>query len=242
MPRVLVVNPNTSASITDLAVRHAQAALGAGFELVPATGRFGCAYIGSEACFAIGAHAALDCFARLGEGCDGVLLACFGDPGLFALREISPVPVVGLAEAAMQEAAAQGGRFSIVTGGARWKPMLERFAAELGLVGALASVRTVAPSGAQIAADPDGALAALAGECRAAASEDGARAVILGGAGLAGLAARIQARVPVPVLDSVALGARRLAAALAQAPRRALADAEPVPATGIDAKLGALLR
>jgi allantoin racemase len=240
VPRLLVINPNTTVSVTELVARHVASTLGPGFDLVPATGRFGCAYIASEACFAIGAHAALDCFAAHHQGCDGVLLACFGDPGLFALRELSTVPVVGLAEASMKEAAASAGRFSIVTGGARWKPMLERFAAEIGLAGSLVSVRTVAPSGAQIAADPDAALALLAESCGAAAAEDGAGAVILGGAGLAGLAARIQARVPVPVLDSVIVGARRIAAVL-QTPPPPPAPPEPVPTAGIDAKLRGLL-
>lgn len=212
MLRVLVINPNTTQSITDLVARHVRAAAGPEFEILPATGSFGCAYITSEACYAIGAHAALNCLEQHGAGCDAVLLACFGDPGLFALREMSRVPVLGLAEASMAEATEIGGRFSIVTGGASWKPMLERFAAQLGYAGRLASVRTVALTGGEIAADPDAALALLAHECRAAAERDGARAVILGGAGLAGLAARIAGRVPVPVLDSVLVGARRIAA------------------------------
>ena len=101
MLRLLVINPNTTASITDLALRYVRAAVGEGVELVGTTGRFGCAYISSEACYAVAAHAALDCYAEHGEGCDGVLLACFGDPGLFALREVSKVPVTGLAEASM---------------------------------------------------------------------------------------------------------------------------------------------
>jgi Asp/Glu/hydantoin racemase len=213
MPRLLVINPNTTQSITDLVARHVGAAIGPGFEIVPATGAFGCAYITSEACFAIGAHAALDCLEKHGAGCDAVLLACFGDPGLFALKETSRVPVLGLAEASMLEASETAGRFSIVTGGAAWKPMLDRFAAQLGYADRLASVRTVALTGGQIAADPESALATLADECRLAAERDGARAVILGGAGLAGLAARIADRVPVPVLDSVLVGARRIAAA-----------------------------
>lgn len=218
MPRLLVINPNTTASITDLVVRHVRAAIGPGYDVVPATGRFGCAYITSEACYAVGAHAALDCLERHGAGCDAVLLACFGDPGLFALKEVSRVPVLGLAEASMLEATEPAGRFAIVTGGAAWKPMLERFAAQLGYADRLASVRTVALTGGEIAANPDAALAVLARESCAAAQRDGAQAVILGGAGLAGLAARIADRVPVPVLDSVLVGARRIAA-LAQPSR-----------------------
>jgi Asp/Glu/hydantoin racemase len=242
VPRLLVINPNTTPSITDLVTRHVRDAVGDEFELTPATGRFGCAYIATEACFAIGAHAALDCFASHGAVCDAVLLACFGDPGLFALREISPVPVVGLAEASMSEAAETAGCFSIVTGGARWKPMLERFAAEIGRGEALASVRTVALSGAQIAADPDSALDLLAAECRAAAERDGAKAVILGGAGLAGLAARIAERVPVPLLDSVLAGARR-AAGLARSGLRTEPPGEgPVPSTLVEPRLAQHLR
>ena len=212
MPRLLVINPNATESITDLVVRHVRPAVGDDIELVPATGKFGCAYITSEACYAIAGHAALECFAEHGKDCDAVLLACFGDPGLFALREVSAAPVIGLAEASMQAAAERGGRFSIVTGGERWKPMLERFAAVLGYRERLASVRTLALSGGQIAENPEVALATLASACAAAADEDGADEVILGGAGLAGLAERIQPLVWVPVFDSVIVGAQRAAA------------------------------
>jgi Asp/Glu/hydantoin racemase len=92
--------------------------------------------------------------------------------------------------------------------------MLREFVAGLGLAKHLASVRAVAPTGDEIARDPDAALALLAVACTACAKEDGADVVILGGAALAGLAARIQPAVPVPVLCSVETSA---AAALAAA-------------------------
>jgi allantoin racemase len=207
MPSLLVINPNTTASLTELVAGHVRRAVGDGVEIRCATGAFGCAYISSESCYAIAAHAALDCFDDHGAGCDGVLLACFGDPGLFALREVSAVPVTGLAEACMSDSAARGKRFSIVTGGVGWKPMLERFAGALGLASSLASIRTVALTGAQIAADPEAALDLLAAECDAAAQLDSAQEIILGGAGLAGIAERIQHRCGVPIRDSVMLGA-----------------------------------
>jgi Asp/Glu/hydantoin racemase len=235
MPRLLVLNPNTTVSITELAARHVRAAAGEDFEILTATAEFGCAHIASEACYAIAEHAALECFAEHAEGCDAVLLACFGDPGLFALREVSRVPVVGLAEASMHAAAERGGRFAVVTGGERWKPMLERFAAALGFRGRLAAVRTVALAGGEIAEDPEAAVASLASACAAAADEDGADEVILGGAGLAGLADRIQPRVWVPVLDSVVIGAQRAAALC-----RARHEGEGA-STGVSAALGRLL-
>jgi allantoin racemase len=242
MPRLLVINPNTTASITDLCLRYVRAAVGEGIELLGTTGRFGCAYISSEACYAVAAHAALDCYAEHGEGCDGVLLACFGEPGLFALREVCKVPVVGLAEASMQAATERGGRFAIVTGGARWKPMLERFAAMLGYADRLAAVRTVSLTGGEIAANRDGAIEMLAKACVAAIDENGADQVILGGAALAGLAERIQPRIWAPVLDSVLVGAQR-AAALVRSPAPADPDRlTTVPSIGVDTRLAKLLR
>src|SRR5262245_46291077 len=96
--RLLFLNPNTSAELTDLGVALASRVARPETEIVPATGQFGARYIGTRATAAIAAHAALDAFARCQPAPDVVLLACFGDPGLLALRELAPVPVVGMAE------------------------------------------------------------------------------------------------------------------------------------------------
>ena len=208
MRHLLVVNPNTSPSVSALLQRHVQDQAGADVQVRTVTARLGAPYIACEASYAVAAHAALDAWAaalRDGPAPGAVLIGCFGDPGLFALREASPVPVTGLAEAACLQAARHG-RYAIVTGGARWVPMLERLALALGQGPQLAGIHTVAPTGAQLAADPAGARALLAQACRAAAERWDARAVIVGGAGLAGVAAAIQAEVPVPLVDSVAAG------------------------------------
>lgn len=210
--RLLLVNPNTTASISDLVAREAEAILGGEAEVLMATGRFGARYVASRAAAAVAAHAALEAYAEHGEGADAVLLACFGDPGLLALREMASVPVVGMAEASCHLACLLGQRFSIVTGGERWAPMLEEFVAALGLASRLASVRAVAPSGAAVAADPEGALGLLAEACTVASTADRAEIVILGGAGLAGLARRIQPQVAVPVICSLEAGLRAASA------------------------------
>jgi allantoin racemase len=244
--RVLLINPNTSPDVTERVARHARAAAGEGVDIVPVTGRFGARYISTRAAAAIAVHAALDALAEHGEGCDAVFLACFGDPGLDALREISPVPVVGMAEASCALAAMLGRRFSIVTGGALWKPMLEEFVAHIGLASRLASVRPVAPTGGDIAGDPEGNLAALAAECRAAVQDDGADVVILGGAGLAGLAARLGDAVSIPVLCSVEAGIRATIAAASLRPRKAgqgsYAPPPPLPSIGLSAHLARVLQ
>ena len=117
--------------------------------------------------------------------------------------------------------------------------MLREFVAGLGLAERLASVRTIAPTGGDIARDPDAALALLAAACTACAREDGADVVILGGAALAGLAARIQPAVPVPVLCSVETGA--VAALAAAEAGRATRSAPAVETIGLAPALAKLL-
>ena len=234
--RILLINPNTSLAVTDLVAGHVEAALDGRAELRAVTGRFGARYIASRAAAAIAAHAALDVLAEYVGDCDAVYLACFGDPGLSALREISPVPVVGMAEASCRAAATRG-RFGIVTGGAAWGPMLAEFVGSLGLGDRLAAIRTVAPGGGEIARDPERALDALAQACRDCA-DAGADTVILGGAGLAGLARRIQPRVACPLICSVEAGTDALlTAAAAPRPRRGT----PMESVGLAPALAVLL-
>ena len=210
MRELLIVNPNTSERVSALLQSHAQAAAGSHVRVRTTTARFGAPYIADEASFAVAAHAALDAWAAdLASSMrapDAVLIGCFGDPGLMALRESSPVQVTGLAEAAFIEAARHG-RYAIVTGGQRWGPMLQRLAQSLGQSQQLAGIHTVVPTGAQLAADPTAAHRLLAQACQDAVHQMGdVQAVILGGAGLAGMAHIIQGNVSVPVIDSVTAG------------------------------------
>jgi allantoin racemase len=249
--RILLLNPNTSAAVTalvaaragdladDFADDFADDLTGAAVTFVPVTARFGAAYIASRTALAIAGHAALDAFAEHGAGCDAVFLACFGDPGLLALREIAPVPVVGMLEASCLAAQKAASRYAIVTGGALWKPMLAEAVAGLGLGDGLVGIRTIERTGGEIAKDPDAALADLAAASRACVARDGAEAVILGGAALGGLAARLQPRVDVPVLCSVAAGVQAVIAA-ARAPYRR-PPAVAFDNTGLGESLGALL-
>jgi Asp/Glu/hydantoin racemase len=212
MPKLLLINPNTLTTISALLQHHAAQAAGPDVTVHTHTARFGAPYIACEASYAVAAHATLDTWAAAlasePAGFDAVLIACFGDPGLLALREASAVPVTGLAEAAFIEAARLG-PFAIVTGGARWQPMLARLAHNLGQGEQLAGILTVEPSGAALASDPPAAQALLRQACLDAVQRFGAQSVILGGAGLAGMAHIIQADLPVPVIDSVQAGVLR---------------------------------
>ena len=153
------------------------------------------------------------------------------------------MPVVGMAEASCHMACLLGRRFAIVTGGERWRPMLEEFVAAQGLGARLAAIHTVAPTGGEIAADPDGAIRLLADSCRKAAAEGG-DVVILGGAGLAGLACRVADLAGMPVICSLEAGLRATIAAahLRATPiPGAAAQAGGVESTGLSVALGLAL-
>lgn len=208
MKRVLIINPNTTQAVTDKVLAACRASH-PGLHWHGLTAAFGAPYVATEASYAVAAHAVLEAYERNAEPHDAVLIACFGDPGLMALRELARVPVVGLAQASF-EAAALRGPFGVVTGGRAWGPMLERFARMHRLDAGLRAIRTVELTGAQIAEDPPAAMQTLAAACRQCV-DAGARHVVLGGAGLAGLAVQLQPLVEVPLLDNVLLGAQAVA-------------------------------
>jgi allantoin racemase len=200
---LLLLNANTSVAMTERLVTAARGIARPGTRISGATGRFGAEVIASRSAYAIAGHAALDAYAEHGGAADAVVLACFGDPGLQALQEVADVPVIGMAEAGCRRAAQMAQRFSIVTGGAAWKPMLREYADMIGIGPQLASVRTLASNGGQIAADPAGAEAGILAACQAAIKEDGAELVVLGGAGMVGMVERVASRLPVPVIDGL---------------------------------------
>ena len=209
--KFLLINPNTSEATTLKLHENLLPLLPVGCGLDVRTVSKGAPYIACEASHAVAASALLETWADyLSEqnAPDGVLIGCFGDPGLFALRESSACKVTGLAEASFMEASERGS-FAIVTGGLRWKPMLQRLAMTLGFGEALLHIETVTPTGAMLQADPAMAIECLTQACQDA-SLPGVRSIILGGAGLAGLASVIQPHVDLPLIDSAQAGLRVL--------------------------------
>jgi allantoin racemase len=217
---IVLLNGNTTAAMTDRMAADARGMVPAGVAVRGVTAPFGAPYVSDRAAAAVAAHAVVEMVHTIASGPPpaAVVIACFGDPGLWPARSMLGRPVIGMADASIHSACQMGRRFGIVTGGAAWKPMLEEFVAAAGLSARLAGVRTLALTGAQIAADPQaatGAVAAAASDCCAL---DGADVVILGGAGLVGFAPRIAQGLGVPVLDSLSCAMAQAVALGALAP------------------------
>jgi Asp/Glu/hydantoin racemase len=205
--RVLLLNPNSSPDFTELVAAEARRVGSPGTEFVEVTAPFGPRYIGTRATIAIAGHAAVDAMAQTlakDQNFDAAILAGFGAQGVPALQEMALFPVVDMLTASVGAALLLGRKFSALTGGERWVPMLEEQIEAFGLGSRLASVRSIPLTGAEIAKDQDKVLTLLAELAETCAREDGADCVILGGAAVAGLHRRIADRVSVPLLDSVA--------------------------------------
>jgi allantoin racemase len=141
------------------------------------------------------------------QGFDGFVIACFGDPGLYAARQIATVPVLGIGESAIHMACLLGRRFSIlqpsavdepVIGGA-YLDVLER----TGLVSRCCSVRSIGIDVSDLFADLDKTTKALVATGRKAIMEDGAEVLLLGCGGLAGLDQPVEKELGAPVICGV---------------------------------------
>jgi allantoin racemase len=241
--KLLVVNANTSQLVTDKVATQARASAAPGTEVMAVTGSFGGRVIGSRAEQAIGEHSTLALVAQHAAGCDAVVIAVSYDTGLRAARELLDVPVVGMTEAGLLTACMLGGRIGVVIFGARVLPLYQELVASYGLAARIAGWRTLEST----AAYQPGAHEALDAELVAAAGDlvarDGAETVLLAGAVMAGVPARLQPQVSVPLIDGIACAVRQaeLLHRLALPKPRAGSYASPAgrEVVGVDAALAA---
>jgi allantoin racemase len=202
--RLLVANPNTTPEVTELCARAARAVASPGTEIVPLTGRFGARIINSRTENAIAQHAMMEMLAEHAASVDAVLLAVSYDTALLAARELLSVPVVGMTEASLHAACLLGTRFGLVTFGTPY--IYHELVAQNGLSGRLAAIGAISASAKDAYSDPASVDALVAAEATKLAEEKGAEVVVLCGAAMAGMPARIAGKVPVPVLDGIAAG------------------------------------
>jgi allantoin racemase len=222
-PRILLLNPNTSGGMTERMLAAGRAVATVGTTLVPVTAQRGVPYIASRAEAQIGGAVALELLAEHHGAMDAAIVAAFGDPGLFAARELFDRPVVGVAEAAMLTACMLAQRFALVSFATALGPWYAECVAAHGLTGRCAGIRLLDSPFRDVDAVQEEKEQLLVELARAAVREDGADAVILAGAPLAGLAERVAERIPVPVIDPVAAAVKQAEALVALRPRKAVA-------------------
>lgn len=202
MAQILVINPNSSKAVT----RSMEACLkpfeGNGHEIY-CTELEG-APVGIETDAHVAEVVPMLIEAVQAAKADAIVIACFSDPGISAIRAATNVPVVGIAEAAYLTALGLGRGFGIVSMGPSSIDRHRRYLEALQLDGRLAGDRsidmTVAELVAQDAVIPVTRIASVLRD------EDGAEAVILGCAGLGTYREALQAELGLPVIDPVQAG------------------------------------
>jgi allantoin racemase len=239
--RVIVVNPNTSADVTNRFVAEARRAAPAGVIIDGVTGSFGAAIVSTRAENVIAAHSALDLLARYGGGYDAAILAISFDSGLAAASDIMPIPVVGITRAAIDAALETGGPIGLIIFGAMSLPLYDDLITTYGLGDRIADIATVdiaSVSGYLADGEHDRSL-------RQAIERLSARpdltAIVICGAAIVGAARRLQATSPLPLFDGAEPA---LAAALRQIrTHQSLAPRHPPisPMTGVSPELAALV-
>ena len=201
--KILVINPNTTQAMTDAIGDMARKYAHSNTEITVISPGYGPRSIEGHFEEYIAANATVEEVAKNRDSYDAFVIACYGDPGLYACRELTDKPVIGCAEASMHVASFVGYKFSIVTIISRVRPMLEDLVRHVGLESKCASIRCSALSVLDIEADPNRAETELITQATLAVKEDGAEAICLGCAGMGPLDKRVQEAVGVPVIDGV---------------------------------------
>ena len=229
--RLLIINPNISDSVTALIEAEARRSASPGTQITMKTAAFGVAYIETRFEALIGAYATAQLAAEHHGGHDAVIVAAFGDPGLAGIREVMPVPVLGMTESALATACLLGHRFSIIAISQRIQAWYREVVEANGLIGRLASIRALDQELVNIGSVQAEHAEALHTLCERAVREDGAEVIVLAGAPLAGLARSMQGQLSVPLVDGVSSAVRHAQTLFALQPGKAvLGSFAPPPA------------
>lgn len=215
--RIKVINPNTTPSMTTTIAEAARLAVSPGVQILAVNPGHGPASIECHYDEAMACSGLLD-EVRRGEteDVDAYVIACFGDPGLDAAREIARGPVLGIAEAAMRAASFLATGFSIVTTLQRTVVIAEHLVDKYGMRRHCRRVRACEIPVLELEDSSSHAYLTILAECRAALAEDGSSAIVLGCAGMADLSHRLGEALGVPVIDGVT-AATSMAEALVRA-------------------------
>ena len=203
--KILVINPNTSEEMTEGIYRSAIAAKQESTEITAVNPPHGPECVEGTSDELAAAYHVMEVVKKAEKEADydAYVVACFGDPGVDAIRELTDKPVVGVAESAILMSEFISGKFAIISILPRCLAHLEEMVHKYGAEHRVACIRTPNIGVLDFHKEPKTAEAKLMNASKAAVEEDYAEAIILGCAGMSGMAEYVSERVGVPVLDSV---------------------------------------
>ena len=201
--RILIVNVNTTASMTKAIGDSARAVASPGTDIIELTPDFGADSCEGNFESYLAAMAVMDKVIRYPEPFDAVIQAGYGEHGREGLQELLDVPVVDITEAAASTAQFLGHKYSVVTTLDRAVPLIEDRLKLAGLTDRLALVRASGLGVLELESDPQRAVAAIVEQSRIAVEQDKAEVICLGCGGMAELEEQVRAATGVPIVDGV---------------------------------------
>src|SRR5690606_6472460 len=202
--RILVVNVNTTETMTHGIGVQAQKAAAPGTEIVALIPRFGAESVEGNFESYLAAVGVMDAVMRYDQPFDAVIQAGYGEHGREGLPELLEVPVVDITEAAASTAMFLGHKYSVVTTLDRAVPLIEDRLKLAGLDARCASVRASGMAVLELETQPERAVEAIVEQAAAAVTNDHAEVICLGCGGMAELEQKVRERTGVPVVDGVA--------------------------------------
>lgn len=206
--RILIVNVNTTESMTEGIARAAREAASAGTEIIALTPTFGAESCEGNVESYLAALGVMDAVMKYPGEFDAVIQAGYGEHGREGLQELLDVPVIDITEAGAALALFLGHRFSVVTSLDRTVPLIEDRLLLAGLDAHCVSVRASGMAVLELEENPDAAVSAIVDQAAAAVEKDRAETIVLGCGGMADLGETIRERCAVPVVDGVAAAVR----------------------------------
>ncbi|EGP54918.1 hydantoin racemase [Agrobacterium tumefaciens F2] len=213
--RILVINPNTTQSMTETIADAAVRVSNPGTEILAVTSSMGPVSIEGyyDEVFAV-PGLLLEIAKAPALGADAAIIACFDDTGLDAARALADIPVIGICEAAVSAIAFIAQRFTIVTTMERSRLPLEHLVHRYGM-SSRCNVRAADIPVLSLEEPGSNARERLREEISLALKNDRAEAIVLGCAGMADLTAELRSEFGVPVIDGVAAAVKQAEALVA---------------------------
>lgn len=203
--KLCIINPNSTASMTEKIVAAARAVAAPGVEIEGRTAHGAPASIEGHADEVLCApHLLREVRAAEEARADAIVVACFDDPAIGACREIASGPVLGICEAGVKAASMLATSFTVITTLPRSVPLLEDLVRRYGLSHQCRRVRSADVPVLALEEPGSNARAIIQAEIARAITEDRAEAIVLGCAGMADLAADLSRENGLPVIDGVA--------------------------------------
>jgi allantoin racemase len=194
--RLLLINGNSRTAITERLLARARALLGGGITAVTASASVPYVETPRDCVLSAAAVVGLLDEQDLLETArpDIILMACFGEPGIEAVRDITGLPVLGMLEASVLSALQFGTPYAIITPGVHWPAMLAAQLRRLGLERDCRAIHSLDMRGLDPARDREALAERVA--TLLDRHDDPAQPTtwIIGGAALSGLCGRLAQR------------------------------------------------